>query len=186
METLLIKNMVCPRCVMAVEEQLTKAGLPYQDVFLGKVILKKKLLPEEHKMLQGNLEKIGFQILEDQDSKKIELIKNLLQQIITEEDIPPGFSLSVYLTSQLGKDYSTLSYLFSSLEGITIEHFFINLKINKVKEWLFYQEMQLSEMAWSLGYSSVQHLSSQFKKVTGMTPTDYRKLVKKGGLGWKV
>lgn len=177
--------MVCPRCIMAVEEQLKKADLPFKEVFLGGTILEKKLSLAELEMLQQNLEKIGFQILEGQDSKKIEMIKNLLHQKVSEADIPSGFSLSIFLSSAIGQDYSTLSHLYSSLEGITIERFFINLKINKVKEWLFYEEMQLSEMAWSLGYSSVQHLSSQFKKVTGMTPSDYRKLVKKDGLGWK-
>jgi AraC-like DNA-binding protein len=114
--------------------------------------------------------------------QRIERIKNLFTLLFQGEEIPSGLNISTYIKSHISEDYSMLSHLFSSMEGITIEKYFISLKIGKVKEWLFYEELTLSEMAYKLDYSSVQHLSSQFKKITGMTPSEYRKLRKDGGI----
>lgn len=185
MKDLMIKNMVCPRCVLAVENSLKQLDIPFEFVALGKVRINSDL--EEHKktLLESDLSNLGFEVLKDKDIQRIEKIKNLFSKLMQQDEIPSGFNISTYIKDHIPEDYSGLSHLFSSIEGITMEKYFIQLKIEKVKEWLFYEELNLSEMSWKLDYSSVQHLSSQFKKVTGMTPTEYRKLVKKEGLGWK-
>ncbi|SNS73309.1 transcriptional regulator, AraC family [Belliella buryatensis] len=185
MEELLIKNMVCPRCIMAVENLLFEKDIPFEKVVLGKAILLQELKPKDLKELEDGLLRMGFEILQDRDVKKIEKIKTSLVELFQNSEIPSGFNLSDYIKSKLYEDYSKLSHLFSSLEGVTIERFFISLKINKVKEWLFYEEINLTEISYKLDYSSVQHLSSQFKKVTGMTPSAYKKMIKSSSGGWK-
>jgi YesN/AraC family two-component response regulator len=185
MKELMIKNMVCPRCILAVENVLIHLKIPFEHVALGKVRLRADLVEKKKDLLETDLLNLGFEVLKDKDIQKIEKIKNLFSELMQQQEIPAGFNIITYIKEHIPEDYSGLSHLFSSIEGITMEKYFIQLKIEKVKEWLFYQELNLSEMAWKLDYSSVQHLSSQFKKLTGMTPTEYRKLVKKGGLGWK-
>ncbi|MFC0264862.1 helix-turn-helix domain-containing protein [Fontibacter flavus] len=180
-----VKNMVCPRCILAVEQSLQQLGIPFEKVVLGKVFLSHMI--EEGKILQLEqaFHQLGFEILKSKEVQKIEEIKRLLNGLVQQADIPEGFNLIDFIKEHILEDYSSVSYLFSSTEGITIERFFIQLKLDKVKEWLFYEEMQLSEMAWKLGYSSVQHLSSQFKKSTGMTPTAYKRIRKGSVEGWK-
>lgn len=175
MAEIFIKNMVCPRCIMAVASVLKNQGLAYKKVELGKVTLRHTVSADEMSELENHVKPLGFEILKDKDVQKIERVKNLLNELVQKE-VPTGINLTTYITESIQEDYSRLTTLFSSMEGITIEKYFINLKIEKVKELLFYQELTLSEMAWKLGYSSVQHLSTQFKKVTGMTPSEYRKL----------
>jgi AraC family transcriptional regulator len=184
MPDVIIKNMVCPRCILAVQQVLQQNHMEYDEVLLGKVKLKSQPSMSKMEAFHHDLEKMGFAILQDKDVQKIEQIKTLFLSLFQAEEIPSGFNITEYIRKHMAEDYSSLSHLFSSLEGITMERFFIQLKIEKVKEWLFYQEMQLSEMAYKLDYSSVQHLSSQFKKTTGMTPTAYKKLI--GDKGWKV
>jgi AraC family transcriptional regulator len=173
--------MVCPRCIMAVENVLKDQGISYDKVELGKVYLKEEMDDVSFKNFESKIQKLGFEILKDKDVQRIEKIKNLFTLLVQNEEIPSGLNISTYINSHIPEDYSMLSHLFSSMEGITIEKYFISLKIEKVKEWLFYEELTLSEMAYKLDYSSVQHLSSQFKKITGMTPSEYRKLRKDGG-----
>jgi YesN/AraC family two-component response regulator len=185
MKDLMIKNMVCPRCILAVENTLNDLYIPFEYVVLGRVRLKEEPGEYQKSLLEAGLGKLGFEVLEDKDIKRIEQIKNLFTELMQQEEIPSGFNISTYIREHIPEDYSRLSHLFSSIEGLTIEKYFIQLKIEKVKEWLFYEELNLSEMSWKLDYSSVQHLSSQFKKTTGMTPTEYRKIVKEGGMGWK-
>ncbi|MCH7415108.1 AraC family transcriptional regulator [Belliella sp. R4-6] len=185
MVELQIKNMVCPRCVMAVENLMVDKHIAFEKVVLGKVFFQEKPNKDEMLVFEEGLIKMGFEILQDKDVKKIEKIKTSLHQLLQKEEIPSGFSLSEYIKSILNEDYSKLSHLFSSIEGVTIEKFFISLKIDKVKESLFYEEISLSEISYKLDYSSVQHLSSQFKKITGMTPSEYKKMVKKSPQGWK-
>ena len=177
--------MVCPRCIMAVENLLIDKHIAFEKVVLGKVFLDEKPTEDVMFNLEEGLVKMGFEILQDKDVKKIEKIKTSLRQLLQNDDIPPGFSMSEYIKSLLNEDYSKLSHLFSSMEGVTIEKFFISLKIDKVKEWLFYEEISLSEISYKLDYSSVQHLSSQFKKLTGMTPSEYKKMIKKSPGGWR-
>ncbi|AFL82881.1 DNA-binding domain-containing protein, AraC-type [Belliella baltica DSM 15883] len=185
MEELQIKNMVCPRCIMAVENLLFDKHIAFEKVVLGKAILLQKPSEKQLEELEADLMRMGFEILQDKDVQRIEKIKASLHQVLQSGEIPSGFNLMDYIKSILNEDYSKLSHLFSSMEGITIEKFFIELKIDKVKEWLFYEEMNLSEISYKLDYSSVQHLSSQFKKVTGMTPSDYKKMIKKSPEGWR-
>lgn len=184
-QLLVVKNMVCPRCVLAVENLLKRMEIDFEKVVLGRVSLKNPLKAARLTQFENELNSLGFEILKNRDVKRVEEIKNLLYLVFQKEEIPTGFNLMDYISEAIPEDYSRLSHLFSSMEGITLERFFINLKIEKVKEWLFYEELQLSEMAWKLGYSSVQHLSSQFKKITGMTPSAFKKLKKSNSTGWK-
>lgn len=184
MQEIPIKNMVCPRCVMAVENVLERLGITFSKVLLGKVVLSESPNRDQMEILEETLNQIGFEILKGKDVQRIEKIKNLLTALFQKEEIPSGFTISNYLTENISEDYSSMSHLFSSIEGITIEKFLIQMKIDKVKEWLFYEELSLSEMAWKLNYSSVQHLSSQFKKSTGRTPSFYKKLKRESGQGW--
>lgn len=180
MTEVMIKNMVCPRCVMAVEDSLKVSGIAYDTVILGKAYLKdQELTRAKLEAWEARLNELGFQVLKAKDAQRIEKVKNHLQRLLLADEIPQSLNLTGYLREELSEDYSRLSHLFSSTEGVTIEKYFIQLKIEKVKELLFYQELQLSEMAWKLGYSSVQHLSAQFKKLTGMTPSEYKKLKEK-------
>lgn len=174
-ELLHIKNMVCPRCIMAVEGVLKEIGISFLDVSLGQVVLQTGLAEKERQELSYGLKKLGFELLEPGKSVIISRIKTLIIEHVhySEESIPVNFS--TYLSDQLLYDYSYLSRLFSSVEGITIERFVTLQKIEKVKEFLFYNEMTLSEIAFRMNYSSAAYLSTQFRKETGMTPTQFRK-----------
>jgi YesN/AraC family two-component response regulator len=173
--TLYIKNMVCPRCILAVEQTLTAlTGQPFK-VSLGEVVLEKALSEKDLQTFRQQLQALGFELLDDQRQKQIEKIKNLLVALIQKGEVEEHFSLSVYLGTALQKEYTGISRLFSEVEGMTIEQYFILLKMEKVKEWLAYDELTLSEIAWKLGYSSTAHLSAQFKKNTGLTPSHFKK-----------
>jgi AraC family transcriptional regulator len=171
---LLIKNMVCPRCVMMVQSILKDSDLSYHEVRLGEVDSKNDPTPQQIQQLNADLQKVGFEILDDQKKRQIEKVKSILIQIVQSGDIKEHISLGETLSKKLNKEYTQISRLFSEVEGITIEQFFILQKIEKVKEWLTYEELTLSEIAWKLGYSSVAHLSAQFKKVTGQTPSQFK------------
>src|SRR5690242_5303640 len=173
---LFIKNMVCPRCIMSVEQILKENGLQSKSVHLGEVELLKEANKNQLLKLSDDLQKVGFELLDDQKTQLIEKIKTLLIEKVQEGDIEEHFSIQKFLSKKILKDYSSLSKLFSEVEGITIEQFFILQKIEKTKEWLTYNELSLSEIAINLGYSSTQHLSNQFKKLTGMTPTAFKSL----------
>ena len=168
--------MVCPRCIMSVEEILKENKLQAKYVQLGEVELLSDPSNQQLQKLSDNLQKVGFELLDDQKTRVIEKIKMLLIKKVQEGDIEEHFSIQKFLSKKILKDYSSLSKLFSEVEGITIEQFFLLQKIEKTKEWLTYNELSLSEIALNLGYSSTQHLSSQFKKFTGMTPTTFKSL----------
>jgi len=174
--TLYIKNMVCNRCIMVVTQELVKANLNPLVVRMGEVELNKAPNESQLKKLNSSLNKLGFEILDSQKQKLIERIKNLIIEKVQTAGLEEHFILSNFLSKQVSKEYSQLSRLFSEVEGITIEQFFIQQKIEKVKEWIAYDELTLSEIAWKLGYSSVAHLSSQFKKITGLTPTHFKSI----------
>ena len=173
---LYIKNMVCPRCIKVVEEELEKLGIRILSINLGEVeteLPKEKLpLQQISKILKEN----GFELIEDTKVKIIEQIKNeIISAIQQYEKIDlESINFSKYLSDKLIKDYHYLSSLFSKTEGITIEHYIILQKTEKAKELLKYGEFTLSEIAYQLGYSSVQHLSRQFKNVTGMTASQFK------------
>ena len=167
--------MVCPRCIMSVEQILKDNKIEAKYVRLGEIDTEYELSNEQLKKLSVDLLKVGFEILDDSKSQLIEQIKTIVIKKVQEGDIESHFSLSKELTGEIFKDYSSISKLFPEVEGITIERFFILQKIEKVKEWLVYNELTLSDIAFKLGYSSTQHLSSQFKKNTGMTITQFKK-----------
>lgn len=173
--TIYIRNMVCNRCIAAVKQAFESAGLKPLDVRLGEVELPKALNKSQLGRVGSRLSELGFEILDTQKQRIIEKVKNLLIQKIQSGVLEEHFRISDYLGKKLNKDYSSISRLFSEVEGITIEQFLIFQKIEKVKEWIAYDELNLSEIAWKLGYSSVAHLSAQFKKVTGLTPSHFKK-----------
>lgn len=165
--------MVCPRCIAAVTQVLNKIGADVLQVNLGEVVLNKDLTEEQKIQLSNELQQLGFELLDDARKQQIEKIKaTIIQNIHYTDDIK--HNLSEILANELHKEYSQISKLFSSTEGITIEQFVILQKVEKVKELLVYDEMSLSEIAYKLGYSSVAHLSAQFKKVTGLTPSQFK------------
>ena len=172
-----IKNMVCDRCVMVVRQQLEKAGLDYRNVQLGQVEIAGDPPPERIENLRAGLKDWGFELLDDRRSQLVEKIKNTIVQLIHGSGAKEfNLKLSAHLEEKIGLDYHYLSTLFSSVEGVTIERYAILQRIEKVKELLMYGEKNLSEISYELGYSSVQHLSQQFKKITGLTPSEFKQL----------
>jgi AraC-like DNA-binding protein len=143
---------------------------------MGEVELSNPLTDSQLKDINNKLSSLGFEILDNKNQKLIEKIKNSLIEKVQGGDIEEHFSLTEFLTQKLHKEYTQTSRLFSEVEGITLEQFFILQKIEKVKEWLVYAELNVNEISYKLGYSSVQHLSNQFKKVTGMTPSSFKKI----------
>lgn len=171
-----IKNMVCNRCKMVVQSELEKLGLTVLSVDLGEVIVEENLSNHQKNTLDKLLHTFGFELIDDKKSKIIESIKNAIIELIYNQDCHLKTNLSDYLSSKLHQDYSGISTLFSQQESTTIEQFFILQKIERVKELLVYDELSLSEIADKLNYSSVAHLSKQFKKMTGLTPTYFKSL----------
>ncbi len=173
-EILYIKNMVCDRCIKTVTKILCDLGIEHKPVLLGEAHIFKHIETSLKEKLSERLFSEGFELIDNRKSRIIEQIKKALISLIQNEYPDKRISLSKYLAHQLNHDYSYLSNLFSSIEGKTIEHFFIQQKIEKVKELLVYDELTLSEIAYKLGYSSVAHLSNQFKKATGLTPSYFK------------
>lgn len=167
--------MVCNRCILVVKQELEKLKLQPSQVVLGEVDLVKAPTEKQLTQLNQQLVALGFELLDDQKQQQIEAIKSLIIQKVQQGEIEEHFSISQFLGKALNKDYTYITRLFSEVEGITIEQFLILQKIEKVKEWLVYNELSLSEIAWKLGYSSVAHLSAQFKKITGLTPSNFKK-----------
>lgn len=175
MTELFIKNMVCDRCKMVVEQELKKHGFRVDDVHLGLVRLHNDIDKNQRLELAEGLSKLGFELLDDAKSKTVEQIKNsIIQKIHYSDYLDIKVNWSALLSDELHQDYKHLSGLFSGVEGITLEQYIIQQKIERVKELLFYDELNLSEISYKLGYSSVAHLSAQFKKVTGQTPSQFK------------
>ena len=170
-----IKNMVCPRCIMAVKQLLDSQQIEYNTVQLGEVVLKGSLADKQRQILEKELAVLGFELLGSRKSVLISKIKTLIIEQVHYSKEPLNELYSTFLSRKLFHDYGYLSHLFSSVEGMTIEKFVVKQKMERVKELLFYNELTLSEIAYQLNYSSVAHLSSQFKKETGMTPTAFKK-----------
>lgn len=175
-----IKNMVCDRCCLVVGNVLKNIGLRYASIDLGEIDFADyhgaKLPDDVETLLSDDLEALGFSILSDKKSKLIEDIKKSCLDYIQHIEESDKKVLSDHISSAIQLEYNYLSHLFSVVEGITIEQYFIRLRVEKVKELLVYGEMALGEIAFQLGYSSVAHLSGQFKKVTGLTPSYFRSL----------
>jgi AraC family transcriptional regulator len=170
-----IKNMVCQRCIMTVENILKKQEVPFSKVSLGEVDLLEEMDPEKAKDFEEALKEVGFELITGRANKIVEDIKQLAMEYINLGD-EKKIKLSAFITKDLHFDYSYLSDLFSSIEGITVEQYLIEQRIEKVKELLVYDQLSLTEIAYRLGFSSVHHLSAQFKKVTGLTPTYFKKI----------
>ncbi|MFV5688668.1 helix-turn-helix domain-containing protein [Flavobacterium sp. ZT3R25] len=173
---LYIKNMVCDRCKMVVKSELEKIGIFPVSVELGEVEFLGDFKGNQKHDLEKKLQSLGFELLEDKTTITIEKVKCLIVNLVHHQNNELKTNLSSYLSEQLGQDYNTLSNLFSEVQGTTIEHYFIAQKIEKVKELLMYKELTLSEIAIKLNYSDVAHLSNQFKKITGVTPTHFKQL----------
>lgn len=173
---LYIKNMVSNRCKMIVKSQLEKFGWHYVFVELGEVEIMEEIPPEQLNLLNIQLGKYGLWLLEEKKGILIERIKNIIIDLVHYSEKQPGTNLSDYLGERLHYNYTYLANLFSEHQGITIERFYLTHKIERVKELLIYDEMSLTEIADKLHYSSVAHLSNQFKKMTGLTPSNYKHL----------
>jgi AraC family transcriptional regulator len=175
MKTLYIKNMVCGRCIKAVTVILNEMQIEYEEVLLGEVKIKQELPEAARHELALKLKEEGFELIDDRKSRTISAIKKIILEHVQKLDYNrEKIHLSDYLSRELNADYSHLSSLFSSVEGQTIENFLIAQKVERAKELLVYDELSLSEIAHKLGYSSTAHLSNQFKKVTGLTPTHFK------------
>ena len=166
--------MVCNRCKMVVQSELERLGLHPITVELGEVEIEEENLDNFQDPLNSSLSALGFELMTDKQDQIIEKIKTLIIELVHHHSNETKFNLSDYLAKELSQDYNTLSHLFSETEGRTIEKYFIAQKIEKVKELLIYNDLTLSEIAYQLNYSSVGHLSNQFKKVTGFTPTAFK------------
>lgn len=171
-----IKNMVCSRCKMAVKWELEKMGIHPISVSLGEIDLEDELKPAEKARLATALELLGFAMTDDKKSRLIGQIKTLIVELVHYNDGGLQVNLSDFLSDRLHVDYNYISKLFSEIESSTIEKYFIAQKIERVKELLVYDELTLSEIAFKLNYSSVAYLSSQFKKITGLTPSHFKNI----------
>lgn len=164
---------------MVVKEELKNLGLRYVSVDLGVAEIMEDITQDQQEQLKNNLLKSGLELLDDKKSVLIEKIKNVIIEMIHYTDELPKINYSEYISEKLNLDYTYLANIFSEVKGITIQHFIIINKIEKVKELLLYEELDLTEISYRLKYSSVAHLSSQFKKITGLSPTYYRQLKQK-------
>ncbi len=164
---------------MMVKEELKKLGLKYVLVDLGMVEIMEDITNEQREQLRKNLLRSGLELLENKKSILIEKIKNVITEMIHYSDELPKVNYSDYISEKLGYDYTYLANTFSEVKGITIQQFIINHKIELVKEFLLYDELNLTEIAQKLHYSSVAHLSNQFKKVTGLSPSFYKRMKQK-------
>jgi len=176
---LYIKYMVSLRCKLIVQEELKKLGLHYTSLDLGVVELMEYLTQEQYQLLKENLGRSGLVLLDDKKSILIDRIKTVIIEMIHYSDELPKVNYSEYISEKLDYDYTYLSNIFSEVKGITIQQFIIMHKVEKVKELLLYDELNISQIADKLNYSSVGHLSNQFKKITGLSPTFFKKLKQK-------
>jgi YesN/AraC family two-component response regulator len=168
--------MVCIRCKMVVKDVLTGLGLHYTTVELGEADVIEDISPRQLEEIRAALLKFGLEIMDNKKSILIQKIKNIIIELVHYSEEPLAINLSLHLSQQLNHDYTYLANLFSEVQGITIEKFFISHKIERVKELLVYNELTLTEIADKLHYSSVAHLCTQFKKVTGLTPSHFKAL----------
>ena len=174
-----IRNMVSLRCKMIVKEELERLGVGYSIIELGMVEVSEYLSYHERIQLKENLLLSGLEVLDDKRSEVIEQIKNVVVSLIHYSDEVPKVNYSDYISEKLSYNYNYLSNLFSEVKGITIQQFIINHKIERVKELLLYDELNLTEISYKMHYSSVAHLSNQFKKVTGFSPSIYKQFQQK-------
>lgn len=171
--------MVSTRCKMEVKEQLKKLGLHYIVVDLGEIEIMETLSMPQREQLKKALLDSGLELMDDKKAMLIERIKNVIIEMVHHSDEVLKINFSNYLHEKLNHDYTYLSNLFSEVQGTTIEHYIISHKIERIKELIIYGELNVTEIAWKMGYSSVAHLSSQFKKVTGLSPSHFKQMKNK-------
>jgi AraC-like DNA-binding protein len=175
---LYIKNMVSLRCKMLVKEILESLGLHSETVELGIVEITENINAEKRQIVTDKLLEIGLELIEDKKSMLVEKVKVIITEMVHYSNEVPKMNYSEFISSRAGYDYTYLSNVFSEVKGITIEHYIIAHKIEKVKELLLYDELNITEISYKMDYCSVSHLSTQFKKVTGLTPTFFKKINK--------
>ena len=168
--------MVCIRCKMVVKEELAKLGIAHAIVELGEVDIISPFTSVLHDQLKERLTKFGLELMDDKKSVLIQRIKNVIVELVHYSEEPLAVNFSVFLSEKLNHDYTYMANLFSEVQGTTIEKFIISHKIERVKELLVYDELNLTEIAYLMHYSSVAHLSAQFKKVTGLTPSYFKQM----------
>ncbi len=180
-KTLHIKNMVCNRCIKVVREELEKLDYTIKKIELGEVVLTSDKKKFQLDKINKSLEENGFELIDSRNANIIERVKILIIKLIHHNSTENQSDINLHdeIINEAGLSYQYVSSLFSSMEGITIEKFIIHQKIEKVKELIVYDELILSEIAYRLGYSSVQHLSNQFKRITGLSPSYFKKLKSK-------
>ena len=171
-----IQNMVCIRCKMVVKSEIEKLGLHYISVDLGEAEIIENITPEQRHHLSMGLKKTGLELMDDKRSILVEKIKAVIIELVHYREEQIKINLSDYLSEKLNHNYTYLANLFSEVKGTTIEQFYLSHKIEKVKELIVYDEMNLTEIADKMHYSSVAHLSNQFKKMTGLTPSHFKNL----------
>jgi AraC-like DNA-binding protein len=173
---LYVKYMVSNRCMMAVKEELKKLGLHFILVDLGEVEIMENISPDQREQLTRGLLTSGLELMDNKRAILIEKIKNIIIEMVHHSDQVIKINFSDYISEKLKHDYTYLANLFSEVQGTTIEHFIISHKVERIKELIIYDELNISEIAWKMNYSSVAHLSNQFKKVTGLSPSHFKKL----------
>lgn len=173
---LYIKYMVSTRCKMMVKEELKKLGLHYIMVELGEVEIMENITAEQREQIKIALLKSGLELMDDKKAMLIEKIKNIIVELIHYSDEELKINFSDHLSNKLNHDYTYMANLFSEVQGTTIEQFIISHKIERIKELIIYDELNITEIAWKMNYSSVAHLSNQFKKVTGLSPSHFKQL----------
>lgn len=171
--------MVSARCKIAVKEELKKLGLHFILVDLGEVDIMENISPEQREQLKAALLNSGLELMDNKRAMLIEKIKNVIIEMVHHTDEVLKTNFSVFLSEKLDHDYTYLANLFSEVQGTTIEQFIISHKVERIKELIIYDELNITEIAWKLNYSSVAHLSNQFKKVTGLSPSHFKQLKNK-------
>jgi AraC-like DNA-binding protein len=175
-----IKNMVCDRCIMVVRQQLQNIGFNVDEVNLGIASIEPEPDGEQLSLISSQLKLLGFELLDNEKDQMVERIKSLIIEKVHHSDLADKhLNFSQYLSDGLNKEYAYLSRMFSDAEDMTIEKFIIQQKIEKVKELLEYGQLNLNEITWEMGYSSSAHLSTQFKAITGLTPSQFKALGKR-------
>lgn len=183
--TIYIKDMVCVRCKMAVRSVLEEMSIPYQKIELGSAVLEKALDAEELQKLNDCLKRYELELMSDRKKILTERIKTLIIEMLHSEQMDEGLKLSIFIGKNMSYDYTYLANIFSEVEGSTIERFYIESRIDRAKELMVYEGLTVKQIAYELNYSSVSHLSLQFKKVTGYTPVDFKRRCEAGDLIWK-
>ena len=176
---LFIQNMVSLRCKMMVKSELEKLDINYKSIELGEVQLLEPMPKSVRQLLKEKLHKSGLELMDDKKAILIERIINIIVEMVHYSDLFPDVNFSVFLSEKMQQDYHKMAEIFSKTKGITIEHFLILHKVERIKELIIYDELNLTEISYRMNYSSLAHLSKQFKQVTGLTPTFFKSLSKR-------